>query len=195
VAQPLTRSRTLPHPAQLQTAQPHPVQPRRAQLDSAQLDSAQLRSAVVALAEPTPRRLVEFVVDELTLDPTTLALAAARADVVRLRFSSALPSHVAVHALVAMLGDEIAALGRARTDVRIVLEVETVVADDEADAARRRANLAYTAAFSHVSWSPESTWVVAPLDAVADAARALAARTGVDAVELVLVGRSRESGV
>lgn len=178
MAQPLTRSRTaLHHSAPERSAQHHAAEPR---------------TTGVALVAPTPRRLVEFVVDELTLDPTTLALAAARADVVRLRFSSALPSHVAVRALVGMLDEEIAALGRARRDVRVVLEVETVVADDEDDAVRRRGNLAYTAALSHVSWSPESTWVVAPLDAVRDAADAVAARTGVDLVQLVLVGPSRD---
>ncbi|AEI13239.1 LLM class oxidoreductase [Cellulomonas gilvus] len=136
------------------------------------------------------RRHVEFVLDEGSLNPTTLALAGARADVVRIRFSAALPTHPAVRALVAMLDDEVAAVGRTRDELRVVLEVETVVADDEADAARRRANLAYTAAFSHAAWSPESTWLVAPVERLAEEASALARRTGVDAVHLHLTGPS-----
>ncbi|KSW16112.1 LLM class flavin-dependent oxidoreductase [Cellulomonas sp. B6] len=143
----------------------------------------------VEVAGPA-RRGVEFRLDADALDPTTIALAAARADVVRLVHSAALPTPAAVRALVSVLEDELRAVGRDRAEVRVVLEVETVVADDEADAARRRTAVAYAEAFSGLTWSPSATWLVAPRDAVRTAALVLAARTGVDTVALVLVGSS-----
>ncbi|MCR6689004.1 hypothetical protein [Cellulomonas sp.] len=173
--------RTLPT---LTHARPATHQPAEA------LPDARLTAGAAAPAPDAARRHVEFVLDDASLNPTTLALAGARADVVRIRFSAALSSQPAVRALVAMLDDEVAAVGRARDELRVVLEVEAVVADDEADAARRRANLAYTAAFSHAAWSPESTWLVAPVERLAKEATALARRTGVDAVHLHLTGPS-----
>ncbi|UJP40067.1 hypothetical protein [Cellulomonas palmilytica] len=148
-------------------------------------------AATVALAAPAPRHVTEFVIDDATLVPTTLALAAARADVIRVRHGAGLPTHASVRALVAMLDDEVAAVGRSRDDVTVVLEVETVVADDEDDAARRRGHLAYSAAFSHLAWQADATMLVAAPGTVVDEAAELARRTGVDRVELVLVGRSR----
>ncbi len=141
--------------------------------------------------EPAPYRGAEFLIDDSTLDSTTIALAAARADVIRVRHGAGLPTHAAVRALVRMLDDEVAAVGRDRADVLVVLEVETVVAADEADAARRRSHLAYAAAFSHVPWQPGETMLVAPLDALAAEVADVLRRTGVDAVELTLVGASR----
>lgn len=143
------------------------------------------------LSAPQPSRGTEFVIDDSTLDPTTIALAAARADVIRIRHGAGLPTHAAVRALVQMLDDEVAAVGRDRADVLVVLEVETVVADDEADAARRRSHLAYAAAFSHLAWQPGDTMIVAPLDALARAVGEVVRRTGTDAVELAFVGASR----
>ncbi|WP_163275497.1 LLM class flavin-dependent oxidoreductase [Cellulomonas iranensis] len=143
----------------------------------------------VEVARPAPRG-VEFLLDAAALDPTTIALAAARADVVRLVHSAALPTPAAVRALVSVLEDEIRAVGRDRAEVRVVLEVETVVAADEADAARRRTAVAYAEAFSGVTWSPSATWLVAPRDRVLRDAADLAARTGVDTVALALVGSS-----
>lgn len=133
----------------------------------------------------------DVTLHDSALDGATIAGVVARADVIRIRFSPALPSPVAVRALVGLLDDEIARAGRARDAVRVVLEVETVVARDEADAARRRSHLAYTAAFSHTPRSTEQTWLVAPVEALADAARTLARRTGVDRVELALTPASR----
>ncbi|KMM46283.1 hypothetical protein CWIS_05990 [Cellulomonas sp. A375-1] len=138
-----------------------------------------------------PSRGTEFVIDDATLDPTTIALAAARADVIRIRHGAGLPTHAAVRALVQMLDDEVAAVGRDRADVLVVLEVETVVADDEADAHRRREHLMYAAAFSHLAWLPGDAMLVAPIDALAEAVAQVLRRTGVDAVELALVGPSR----
>ncbi|UZN02643.1 hypothetical protein [Cellulomonas sp. S1-8] len=133
----------------------------------------------------------EFRLAADALDPTTLALAAARADVVRIVHSAALPTVAAVRALVSVLEDEVRAVGRDRDDLRLVLEVEAVVAADAADAARRRTSVAYAEAFAALTWSPSSTWLVAPVGRLTQDAAALAARTGVDTVALALVGGSR----
>lgn len=145
----------------------------------------------VEVAGPARTAGVEFVLDADALTETTVALAAARADVVRLVHSAALPTPASVRALVAVLEDEVRAVGRDRTEVRLVLEVEAVVADDAADAARRRERLAYAEAFAGLSWSPTAAWLVAPAAALVAEAAALTARTGVDAVALALVGASR----
>lgn len=138
-----------------------------------------------------PRRAgVEFLLDADALDTTTVALAAARADVVRIVHSAALPTVAAVRALVSVLEDEIRAVGRDRHDVQVVLEVEAVVAADAADVARRRTAIAYAEAFAALSWSPSATWLVAPLDRLPAEAADVAARTGVDTVALALVGES-----
>jgi len=143
-----------------------------------------------ATPAPAPRHVTEFVLDDASLVPTVLALAAARADVIRVRHGAGLPTQAAVRALVAMLDDEVAAVGRNRADVTVVLEIEVVVADDERDAARRRANLAYSAALSHAAWHADATLLVAPLASVPAEAAEIARRTGVDRVELTLLPSS-----
>ena len=146
---------------------------------------------VEVVGHETRTGAVEFLLDADALDLTTVALAAARADVVRIVHSAALPNVAAVRALVRVLDDEVRAVGRDRRDVRIVLEVETVVAADDADAARRRQAVAYAEAFAALSWSPSATWLVAPVEHVTTRAEALARATGVDTVALALVGESR----
>ncbi|QCB92622.1 hypothetical protein [Cellulomonas shaoxiangyii] len=133
---------------------------------------------------------VEFLLDAESLTETTVALAAARADVIRLVHSAVLPTPAAVRALVDVLAAEIAAVGRDRTEVRVVLQVEAVVARDEADAARRREAVTYAEAFSGAVWASSVTWLVAPVERLVADAHALAARAQVDAVELALVGAS-----
>ena len=145
----------------------------------------------VEVAGHPARTGTEFLLDGEALDATTLALAAARADVVRIVHSAALPTVAAVRALVGVVEDEIRAVGRDRRDVRLVLEVEAVVAADDEDAARRRGAVAYAEAFAALTWSPSSTWLVAPAGRLTAEAGALAARTGVDTVALALVGDSR----
>ncbi|MDC7122461.1 hypothetical protein OMK64_13050 [Cellulomonas fimi] len=145
------------------------------------------RSAVIA----RPRG-VEVVVAGAALDDVALLRSASAADTVRVRYSPTLTTTTAVDALVAVLEGHLLAAGRRRSDVRVVLEVETVVADDEADAARRRANLSYAEAFSGLAWRPSSTWLVGTAERVRADAAALVAATGVDEVVLVLVGRSHE---
>lgn len=146
----------------------------------------------VEVVDHAPRPgAVEFRLDATSLDGTTIALAAARADVVRIVHSAALPTLAAVRALVSVLQDEVRAVGRDQADVRLVLEVEAVVAADAADAARRRTAVAYAEAFAALTWSPSATWLVAPLDRLVPQAAALAERAGVDTVALALVGDSR----
>lgn len=134
----------------------------------------------------------EVVVASAALDDVGLLRSAAAADTVRIRYSPTLTTPTAVDVLVAVLEGHLLAVGRRRSDVRVVLEVETVVADDETDAARRRANLSYAEAFSGLAWRPSSTWLVGTPEQVRADAAALAGATGVDAVVLALVGRSRE---
>ncbi|ADG75834.1 hypothetical protein Cfla_2951 [Cellulomonas flavigena DSM 20109] len=145
----------------------------------------------VEIAGHASRADVEFLLDADALDTTTLALAAARADVVRIVHSAALPTVAAVRALVTVLEDEVRAVGRDRHEVRLVLEVEAVVAADDADAARRRQAVAYAEAFAALTWSPSATWLVGTPARLAADARALAESTGVDTVALALVGESR----
>ncbi|QHT56963.1 hypothetical protein GXP71_13330 [Cellulomonas sp. H30R-01] len=150
------------------------------------------RTTVEATSAATRPPGVEVVVASAALDDVTLLRSAASADTVRIRYSPTLATPTAVDVLVAVLEGHLLATGRQRGDVRVVLEVETVVADDETDAARRRANLSYAEAFSGLAWRPSSTWLVGTPDRVRADAAALVAATGVDAVVLALVGCSRE---
>ncbi|GEM_PF-663867 len=150
---------------------------------------APLRTAADGRDHDRPR--AEVVVASAALDDVELLRSAARADAVRIRFSAALPNATAVRTLVAVLEGHVLAVGRRREDVRLVLEVETVVARDEADAARRRSWLAHVEAFAGASWAPSASWVVAPRERVVADGVALARHTGVDVVALALVGSSR----
>ncbi|WP_136518110.1 LLM class flavin-dependent oxidoreductase [Cellulomonas telluris] len=170
------------------------AQPVLARTRAAHVPAAAPASRVeVAGTAPAPGR-VEFRLDGDALTEAAVALAAARADVVRLVHSAALPTPASVRALVDVLEDEVRAVGRDRADVRLVLEVDAVVAADDADAARRRERLAYAEAFSGATWSATATWLVGTPARLVDDARDLAARTGVDAVALALVGGSAAHG-
>ena len=168
-----------------------PVAPRPSAPSRPDAPRVEVVGHTVGATDAAPRGTVEFRLDAASLDPTTLALAAARADVVRIVHSAALPTVAAVRALVSVLDDEVRAVGRARADVRVVLEVEAVVAADDADAARRRTAVAYAEAFAGLTWAPSATWLVATPQRLVTDAVALAARTGVDTVALALVGGSR----
>lgn len=123
--------------------------------------------------------------------PTDLTLGAARADVLRLGFSSAIPSVAEMSRLVALLEREIAAFGRDRAGVRIALDVEVVLADDDGDARRRRTHLDHLDALAGISWSAAATRVVGVPGEVVAAALRLAERVGADEVVLVpLSGRA-----
>lgn len=124
----------------------------------------------------------------LTFRPRTeiaLVLAAARADAVHLAFSSAVPTVEAMRALVRVLDEEIAAVGRDRSSVRVVVEIEVVPTIDAASARRKRSHLEHLDALAGLTWSPSATRIVSgPADVVAEAAL-LAASVGADAAVLV----------
>jgi alkanesulfonate monooxygenase SsuD/methylene tetrahydromethanopterin reductase-like flavin-dependent oxidoreductase (luciferase family) len=114
-----------------------------------------------------------------------LALGAARADVVQLGFSARVPSLAAMRRLVEAVEDEIAAVGRERSSVRIVLDVKVVLTDDDAAARRKRAQLDHLDALAGIAWAPSGTRVVAATPGVVDAAVELGERVGADEVVLV----------
>lgn len=114
-----------------------------------------------------------------------VTLGAARADVVRLGFSARVPSLAAMRRLVEAVEDEIAAVGRDRSSVRIVLDVEVVLTDDDAAARRKRAQLDHLDALAGIAWAPSGTRVVAATPDVVNAAVELGERVGADEVVLV----------
>lgn len=113
------------------------------------------------------------------------ALAAARADVIRIGFSRQVPTVTAAAGLVAALAAEILAVGRDPRDVTILLDVEVRVMPDEASARAKRTHLADLDALAGLSWSPKATRVVGVGRQVVDGATRLAAQTGADGVVLV----------
>ncbi|HEY0188734.1 MAG TPA: hypothetical protein VGC67_14680 [Cellulomonas sp.] len=115
---------------------------------------------------------------------SAIALAAARADVIRLGFSVVLPSIGALARVVALIDEEIAAVGRERAEVRVLLDLDVVLAADERTARRKRSHLEYLDALAGLSWSPAATRVVTTADRLAAEVRELAERAGVDGVVL-----------
>lgn len=122
---------------------------------------------------------------------TGLVLAAARADVIRFGFSAAVPSVGALTRVVALLAEELAAVGRSRSQVRLLLDLDLVLAADRVAARRRRAELEYLDALAGLSWSPVDGRVVTTADRLVDEVRELAERVGVDAVVLHPLGGGR----
>ncbi|CAN5168207.1 hypothetical protein BH11ACT1_BH11ACT1_16600 [soil metagenome] len=139
----------------------------------------------VAVAVPSPQPDGSAPLQFRPESEAGLALGAARADVVRLGFSAGVPSIAAMRQLVAAVEEEIAAVGRDRSSVRIVLDVEVVVADDDAAARRKRAVLDHLDALAGITWAPSATRVVAAPRGVVDAAVTLGERVGADEVVLV----------
>lgn len=115
---------------------------------------------------------------------TAIALAAARADVIRLEFSVAVPTVGALARVVALVEEALAEAGRDRAEVRVVLDLEVVLAADERTARRKRSHLEYLDALAGLGWSPAATRVVTTPDLLAAEVRELARRAGVDAVVL-----------
>jgi alkanesulfonate monooxygenase SsuD/methylene tetrahydromethanopterin reductase-like flavin-dependent oxidoreductase (luciferase family) len=115
---------------------------------------------------------------------SAVAQAAARADVIRLGFSVVVPSVGALARVVALVEEEIAATGRDRAEVRVLLDVDVVLAADERTARRKRSHLEYLDALAGLSWSPAATRVVTTADRLAAEVHELAERTGVDGVVL-----------
>ncbi|PVU82721.1 hypothetical protein DDP54_06520 [Cellulomonas sp. WB94] len=139
----------------------------------------------VAVAVPSPQPDGSAPLQFRPESEAGLALGAARADVVRLGFSSRVPSLAAMRQLVAAVEEEIAAVGRDRSSIRIVLDVEVVVTDDDAAARRKRALLDHLDALAGIAWAPSVTRAVAAPSGLVDAAMTLGERVGVDEVVLV----------
>ena len=96
-----------------------------------------------------------------------------------------MPTLTAATELIAALEDEIAAVGRHRRDVTVLLEVEVRVMPDETSARARRAHLAQLDALAGLAWSPRPTRVVGVGRQVVDDAASLATRAGADGAVLV----------
>ncbi|WHP16774.1 hypothetical protein [Cellulomonas sp. ES6] len=151
--------------------------------------AAPVRSAAPAAAGPDIHvgspdygvRTVEFRPGS----ETAIALAAARADVIRLEFSVAVPTVGALARVVALVEEAVADAGRDRAEVRVVLDLEVVLASDERTARRKRSHLEYLDALSGLGWSPAATRVVTTPALLAAEVRELARRAGVDGVVLL----------
>jgi alkanesulfonate monooxygenase SsuD/methylene tetrahydromethanopterin reductase-like flavin-dependent oxidoreductase (luciferase family) len=117
-----------------------------------------------------------------------VSLAAARADVVRLGFSAEVPTIAAMRRLVRELEAEIAAVGRDRSGVRVVLDIEVVLVDDDAAAERKRTHLDSLDALAGLTWVPSETRVVAAPRLIVARSVALGRDVGADGVVLVPLG-------
>ncbi len=116
--------------------------------------------------------------------------AATRADVIRLGFSVAVPSLGALARVVALVDEALRDAGRSRTAVRLLLDVEVVVAADSGTARRKRSQLEYLDALAGLSWAPSANRVVTTADRLAEEVRELASAAGVDGVVLLPLGGS-----
>jgi alkanesulfonate monooxygenase SsuD/methylene tetrahydromethanopterin reductase-like flavin-dependent oxidoreductase (luciferase family) len=115
---------------------------------------------------------------------SAIALAAVHADVIRLEFSVAVPSVGALSRVAALVEEAVAASGRDRADVRVLLDLEVVLAGDERTARRKRSQLEHLDALAGLTWSPADTRVVTTADRLVDEVHELAVRAGVDGVVL-----------
>ncbi|VTR77694.1 hypothetical protein [Cellulomonas hominis] len=115
---------------------------------------------------------------------SAIALAAVHADVIRLEFSVAVPSVGALSRVAALVEEAVAASGRDRAGVRVLLDLEVVLAGDERTARRKRSQLEHLDALAGLTWSPADTRVVTTADRLVDEVRELARRAGVDGVVL-----------
>ncbi|GAA3803289.1 hypothetical protein [Cellulomonas soli] len=116
---------------------------------------------------------------------TAVTLAAARADVVRLEFSSAWPDVPALRGAVAMLREELDALGRPRAEVRVELAVEVVVVADARAAATTRTRFEMLDALAGVAPHVTRGSLVGTSDELRTQVQALARRVGADTVVTV----------
>ena len=142
-------------------------------------------SVAVAVAVPAPQPDGSAPLVFRPESEAGLTLGAAQADVVRLGFSARVPSLAAMRRLVAAVEDEMVAVGRDRSSVRIVLDVEVVLADDDAAAVRKRSLLDHLDALAGIVWAPSGTRVVAAPSGVVGAAAGLGDQVGADEVVLV----------
>jgi alkanesulfonate monooxygenase SsuD/methylene tetrahydromethanopterin reductase-like flavin-dependent oxidoreductase (luciferase family) len=170
------------HPADLPTGPtvaiaPEPVEPAAAPVPAAPVRP---RPTVDVRTPDYGVRTVEFRPGS----ESAITLAAARADVIRLGFSVVVPSIGALARVVALVEEEIAAVGRDRAEVRVLLDLDVVLAADERSARRKRSHLEYLDALAGLSWSPSATRVVTTAERLAAEVHELAERAGVDGVVL-----------
>jgi alkanesulfonate monooxygenase SsuD/methylene tetrahydromethanopterin reductase-like flavin-dependent oxidoreductase (luciferase family) len=115
---------------------------------------------------------------------SAIAVAARTADVIRLGFSVAVPSVGALARVAALVEDALADAGRDRAEVRVLLDLEVVLAGDERTARRKRSHLEYLDALAGLSWAPADTRVVTTADRLVAEVVEVARRAGVDGVVL-----------
>lgn len=115
---------------------------------------------------------------------SAIVVAARTADVVRLGFSVAVPSVGALARVVALVDEAVADAGRDRAEVRVLLDLEVVLAGDDRIARRKRSQLEYLDALAGLTWSPADTRVVTTADRLVVEVQELAGRAGVDGVVL-----------
>jgi len=113
-----------------------------------------------------------------------IAVAARTADVIRLGFSVAVPSVGALARVAALVEDALVEVGRDRSEVRVLLDLEVVLAGDERTARRKRSHLEYLDALAGLSWAPADTRVVTTADRLVAEVGEVARRAGVDGVVL-----------
>lgn len=116
---------------------------------------------------------------------SAIAVAARTADVIRLGFSVAVPSVGALSRVVALVDEALVEQGRDRAEVRVLLDLEVVLAGDERTARRKRSQLEHLDALAGLTWSPADTRVVTTADRLVAEVRELALRAGVDGVVLL----------
>ncbi len=146
------------------------------------------RPALTVVPTPTPTIALHTPaatgVEHRPRDSAELLIAAARADVIRLAFSAELATIADLAARVDLAAQGIAAAGRRRHEVALLLDLDVVLAADERAARRKRADLEYLDALTGLTWSPAATRVVTTADLLLAELRELAERTGVDGLVL-----------
>jgi alkanesulfonate monooxygenase SsuD/methylene tetrahydromethanopterin reductase-like flavin-dependent oxidoreductase (luciferase family) len=115
---------------------------------------------------------------------SAISVAARTADVIRLAFSVAVPSVGALSRVAALVDETLAEQGRSRAEVRVLLDLEVVLAADERTARRKRSQLEHLDALAGLTWSPADSRVVTTADRLVAEVRELALRAGVDGVVL-----------
>lgn len=115
---------------------------------------------------------------------SAIAVAARTADVIRLGFSVAVPSVGALARVAALVDDALTEAGRDRSEVRVLLDLEVVLAGDERTARRKRSHLEHLDALAGLSWAPADTRVVTTADRLVAEVVEVARRAGVDGVVL-----------
>jgi hypothetical protein len=180
------------HPALPARPAPSPTDPRETPASDGRARSDQWVSAAAAAddraREPDVHvRVPAYGVRTVEARPgseSAIAVAARTADVIRLAFSVAVPSVGALARVAALVDEALAEQGRPRAEVRVLLDLEVVLAADERTARRKRSQLEHLDALAGLTWSPADSRVVTTADRLVAEVRELAVRAGVDGVVL-----------